>query len=80
VVSLTLRPLYSQGKSRWYPLDRKMGGPQCRSGYGIEKKNSQPLPALEPPIIEPVARLPLQSVSTLHVFKRCYASSYFTIL
>jgi hypothetical protein len=38
-----------QGKSPCYPLDRRLGGPQSRSGYGGEEKNSQPLPSLEPP-------------------------------
>jgi hypothetical protein len=28
VFSVTLRPLYSQGKSPGYPLDRRLGGPQ----------------------------------------------------
>jgi hypothetical protein len=28
VVSFTPRPLYHQGKSSWYPLDRRLGGPQ----------------------------------------------------
>jgi hypothetical protein len=37
-----------------YPLDRRLGGPQSRSGHGGEKKNSQPLSGLEPPIIQPV--------------------------
>jgi hypothetical protein len=32
VASFTLRPLYPQGKSPWYPLDRRPGGPQSRSG------------------------------------------------
>jgi hypothetical protein len=31
-------------------------GPQSRSGRGGEEKNSQPLPGLEPPIIQPVAQ------------------------
>jgi hypothetical protein len=31
-------------------------GPQSRSGRGGEKKYSQPLPGLEPPIIQPVAQ------------------------
>jgi hypothetical protein len=44
--------VYSQGKSPWYPLDRRLGGPQSRSGRRGEEKNSQPLPALEPPIIQ----------------------------
>jgi hypothetical protein len=30
------------------PLDRRMGGPQSRSGRGGEEKNSQPLPGIEP--------------------------------
>jgi hypothetical protein len=56
MVSFTSRPLYPQGKSPWYPLDRRLGGPQSRSGRGGEKKTPQPLPGLEPPIIQPVAQ------------------------
>jgi hypothetical protein len=41
-VSFTHRPLYPQGKSRWYPLDRKLGGPQSRSGHGGEEKIPSP--------------------------------------
>jgi hypothetical protein len=37
-----------------YPLDRRLDGPQSRSGCGGEEKNSQPLPGLEPQIIQPV--------------------------
>jgi hypothetical protein len=44
-----------QGKSHWYPLDRKLGESQNRSGRGGEEKNSQSLPGLELPIIQPVA-------------------------
>jgi hypothetical protein len=56
VVSLTLRPLYSQGKSNWYPLYRKLGGSQSRSELGDEEIYSQHLPGLEPLIIQPVAQ------------------------
>jgi hypothetical protein len=42
VVSFTPRPLYPHGKIPWYPLDRRLGGPQSRSGRGGEEKNSQP--------------------------------------
>jgi hypothetical protein len=35
-------------KSPWYPLDRRLGGPQRRSGRGGEEKNSQPPPGIEP--------------------------------
>jgi len=51
--SLTLvifmpRPLYPQGKSPWYPLDRKLVGLQSRSGSGGEERNTQPPPGIEP--------------------------------
>jgi hypothetical protein len=37
-------------------MDRKLGGPQNRFGRGGEEKNSQPLPGLEPPIIQLTAQ------------------------
>jgi hypothetical protein len=37
-------------------MDRRLGGPQSRSGRRGEEKNSQPLPGHEPPIIQPVAQ------------------------
>jgi hypothetical protein len=42
VVSFTPRSLYLQGKSPLYPLDRRLGGPQMRSGHGVKEKISQP--------------------------------------
>jgi hypothetical protein len=48
VISFPLRPLYPQGKSPCYPLDRRLGGPQNRSGRGGEEKNSQAPPGIEP--------------------------------
>jgi hypothetical protein len=56
VVGFRLRAFYPQGKNSWYPLDRRLGERQSRSGRGGEEKNSQPVPALEPPIIQPVAQ------------------------
>jgi hypothetical protein len=56
VASFTLRPLYLQGKNPWYPLNRRLGGPQSLSGRGGEKKNSQPLQGYDPPIIQNVAQ------------------------
>jgi hypothetical protein len=56
MISFTPRPLYSQAKSPRYPLDRRLSGPQIRSGSGGEEKNSQPLPGLESLIIQPVAQ------------------------
>jgi len=42
------RPFYSWEKSPWYPFSRRLGGPQSRSGRGVEEKNSQPPPGIEP--------------------------------
>jgi hypothetical protein len=56
MVSFAPRPLHPQEKSPWYPLDMSLAGPQSRSERGGEEKNSQPLPRLEPPIIQPVAQ------------------------
>jgi hypothetical protein len=38
----------SQGESPWYPLDRRLGGPQSRSRRGDEEKNSQPPAGIKP--------------------------------
>jgi hypothetical protein len=38
-----------RGNGPRYPLYRRLGGPQSRSGRGGEQKNSQILPGLEPP-------------------------------
>jgi hypothetical protein len=56
VVSFTPRPLYPQRKGPLYPLDRRLGGPQSRSGRGGEEKNPKLLPGLESPIIQAVAQ------------------------
>jgi hypothetical protein len=38
VVSFTPRPLYPRTNRPWYPLERRLGGPQSQSGcYGEEK-------------------------------------------
>jgi len=41
VVSFTNQPLYPPGKSPRYPWDRRLGGPQSRSGRGGEEKVCQ---------------------------------------
>jgi hypothetical protein len=48
MVSFTPRPIYPQGKIPLYPLDRRLSGPQSRSGHGGEEKSSQPPPGIEP--------------------------------
>jgi hypothetical protein len=37
----------SPEKDPLYPLDRRLGEPQSRSGHSGEEKNSQPLPGIE---------------------------------
>jgi len=56
VVSFIPWLLYPQGKSSWYPLDRRLDGLKNQSGCGGEEKNSQPLLGLKPLIIQPVAQ------------------------
>jgi hypothetical protein len=55
-VGFMTRPFYPHEKRPWYPLDRRLDGHQSRSGRGGEEKNSQPLPGLEPHIIQPIAQ------------------------
>jgi hypothetical protein len=38
MVSFAPRPLYHQGKSPWYQLVRRLGGPRSLSGRGGERK------------------------------------------
>jgi hypothetical protein len=47
VISFTSLSLYPQGKSPRYPLDRRLCGPQSRSGCCGEEKNLA-LPGIEP--------------------------------
>jgi len=42
MVSFTPRPLYPQRKSPWYPLDRRLGGPQRRSNNNQSEEWLQP--------------------------------------
>jgi hypothetical protein len=66
-----------QGKSPWYPLDKKLSGPQSRAGHGDEEKNSQPLPGLEPPIIQPVAQRYTTELSRIKL--QSWLTSWYTI-
>jgi hypothetical protein len=42
VVGFTPRPLYPHEKNPRYPLDRRLGGPQSRSGHSGEDKIPSP--------------------------------------
>jgi hypothetical protein len=73
VVSFMPWPLHPQGKSPWYPLDRRLCGPQNRSGNG-EEKNSQPLPGLRPLIIQSIAQHYTTELSWLPIIWRVAAN------
>jgi hypothetical protein len=72
VISFTLRLLYPRGKSPRYPLDRRLDGPQSRSGRGGEKKNFQPPPGIEPPNLD----RPFRSQS---LYRLSYRSLFFIV-
>jgi hypothetical protein len=50
-------------------LGRRLGRPQSLSRHGGEKENSQPLPGLEPPTIQPVAHRYTAELSMLFNMK-----------
>jgi hypothetical protein len=53
-------------------MDRRLGGPQSRSGRGSEENNSQPLPELEPPIIQSVAKRYITELSRFYIYVILY--------
>jgi hypothetical protein len=57
VVSVTPLPLYPGRKSPWYPLDKRLGGLQSRSGRRGEEKILDPTGTRtpDPSIAQPVA-------------------------
>jgi hypothetical protein len=57
MVSVMPRPLYPRGKRPRYPLDRKLGGPQSRSGRSGEEKilDHTGTRTLTPSVVQPVA-------------------------
>jgi hypothetical protein len=58
VVNFTPRPLYPQEKNLRYPLDRRLGGPQSRSGRFGEEKILDPTGTRTPDtsVVQPAAR------------------------
>jgi len=54
VVGFPFRPLYPWDKSLWYPLYRRLGGPQSQSEHGKEGKAlSVPLLGINPQLFSP---------------------------
>jgi hypothetical protein len=73
VVSFSLQPLYSRGKKPRYRLDRRLGGPQSRSGRGGEEnildptgtRTAIPQSSSPQPVARPTAlsRLPTKAMA-----------------
>jgi hypothetical protein len=76
MVSFTPRTLYHQGKSPWYPLDRRLGVSQNRSGRGGEEKNSQPLPGQQTPRSSNPG---LSHLNPIHTLTPCFHKPQFNI-
>jgi len=53
VVSFLPWPLYLQGKSPWYLLDRRLGEHQSQSGHGGKEKKSLQLVGIKPHLCSP---------------------------
>jgi len=62
-VSVTPRPLFTLGKSR-YPLYRRLGGPHGRSGQVLK---ISPPPAFDPRTVQPVASRYTDYATRLHI-------------
>jgi hypothetical protein len=69
VVSFHAPAALPPGKEFLYPLDRRLGGKQSPSGSRGEEKNSEPLPGLEPPVIQHVAQSYTAELSRLLLLK-----------
>jgi len=72
VISLTPRPLFPLGKSPRHPLNRRLGGPQSRSGCFAEISDHSP--TVQTRIVQPV----VQSLHRLRYFlsKSEYSTQY----
>jgi hypothetical protein len=60
------------GKEPLVPLDRRLGGPQSRSGRGGEEKNSQPQSGIEPQNPDCPARSPALYWLSYHGFSKIW--------
>jgi hypothetical protein len=70
VISFTPCRFNPQGKSLWYPPDRRLRGPKIGSERCGEEKNYQPCPGLEPPIIQPSTRNIWNTYAVIILYRR----------
>jgi hypothetical protein len=58
--------------SPWYPLHRRLGGPQSRCGCCGEKKNFLPLPGIKPQFLNHPAHSPVTELSRFPNLKQWF--------
>jgi hypothetical protein len=69
VVSFTPLPLYPRAKSPWYPLDKRLGGPQSQFGrYGEEKILSYRDSNSDPSVVQLVASRYTDCATPAHTY------------
>jgi len=81
VVSFTSRPLYPKGKNPWYPLGGWLG-PRTALDIMVKRKIPNPMPGLEPPIIQTVAHWAIRLLfcySKGTEIKKCLSWNFSTI-
>jgi hypothetical protein len=73
------------GKSPSYPLDRRLGGPQSRSGRGggekiLDPRDSNPHPSVVQPVASRYTDYVILDNSDMHVRNVCQKISFDTFL
>jgi hypothetical protein len=78
VVSFTTRPLYSRGKSPWYPLAKRLGGPRNRSGRREENSCHYRDSNSDLSVVHPVASRYTDCAipATIHPYLHTYIHTY----
>jgi hypothetical protein len=82
MVSFTARPLYHREKRAQYPLDKRLGGPQSKSGQYREEKHLVPLLGIEPPFLSLPARdlVAIPTEPSLPVWRNIMVTKNFPLL
>jgi hypothetical protein len=84
VANFTPRPLYPRGKSPQYPSDRRLGGPQSRSGQFGENswpyRDSNSHPSVVQPIASRYTDYDIPTPWQPHTLQQCARVSKFLVI
>jgi hypothetical protein len=74
VVSFMPQPIYPQGKSPWYPLDRRLGGASEQAWTWWWGEKFPTLPGQQSPIIQPLSSVVYSVISftAIHLYLQSY--------